>query len=236
MSTSDGVRCLILGGGGHARVLIDSLLSSGGVAEHYGVLDRDRSLWGKEVFGVRVLGGDELLPQLASQGTTHFVVGLGGVGVNRPRCRLFELGLKHGLTPLTVCHSSAIRSRWATVGDGSVIFPGAVVNAGAALGVNVIVNTGAIVEHDCVVGDHVHIATGSRLCSTVHIGTGAHIGAGATVRQLITVGEGAIVGAGAVVVKDVEPWMVVAGVPARVMERRVADTLNLASTSQKVVS
>jgi UDP-perosamine 4-acetyltransferase len=236
MSTVSPIWCLILGGGGHARVLIDSLLSSGEVAEHYGVLDRDRSLWGNKVLGVRVLGGDALLHQLASQGATHFVVGLGGLGDNQPRRRLFELALSHGMTPLTVCHSSAIRSRWATVGDGSAIFPGAVVNAGATIGVNVIVNTGAVVEHDCVVGDHVHIATGSRLCSTVHIGTGAHIGAGATVRQLVTIGEGAIVGAGAVVVKDVEPWAVVVGVPARVMERRVADTPNLASTSQKVVS
>jgi sugar O-acyltransferase (sialic acid O-acetyltransferase NeuD family) len=216
--------------------LIDSLLSSGGVPEHYGVLDQDRSLWGKEILGVRILGGDELLPQLASQGATHFVVGLGGISVNRPRRRLFELGLIHGLTPLTVCHSSAIRSQWAKVGDGSVIFPGAVVNAGATIGVNVIVNTGVIVEHDCMVGDHAHIATGSRLCSTVRIGTSAHIGAGATVRQLITIGEGAIVGAGAVVVKDVEPWAVVVGVPARVMERRVADTPKLASTSHKAVS
>lgn len=216
--------------------MIDSLLSIGEVAQDYGILDRDRSLWGKEVLGVPVLGGDELLPQLASQGAIHFVVGLGGVSVNRPRRWLFELGLKHGLTPLTVCHSSAIRSQWATVGDGSVIFPGAVVNAGVVLGVNVIVNTGAIVEHDCVVGDHVHIATGSRLCSTVRIGTGAHIGSGATVRQLITIGEGAIVGAGAVVVKNVEAWTVVVGVPARIMERRVAGMPNFASTSQKVVS
>jgi acetyltransferase-like isoleucine patch superfamily enzyme len=110
------------------------------------------------------------------------------------------------------------------------------VNAGAALGVNVIINTGAIVEHDCVVGDHVHIATGSRLCSTVHIGTGAHIGAGAIVRQLITIGEEAIVGAGAVVVKDVEPWTVVVGVPARVLKQRRKDTPVPASLSRKVVS
>lgn len=215
--------------------MIDCLRASG-AAEHGGILDQDRSLWGKEVLGVPILGGDELLPKLVRQGATHFVVGVGGVGDNGPRRRLFELGLAHGLIPVTVCHPSAICSRWAKVREGSALFPGAIVNAGATVGANVIVNSGAIVEHDCVVGDHVHIATGARLCSTVRVGTGAHIGAGATVRQCLTIEEGAIVGAGAVVVKDVEPWTVVVGVPARVIERRLEGTPNLAAISPTVVS
>lgn len=208
------VRCLILGGGGHARVLIDSLQASG-IAELVAVLDRNPSLWGKDLLNVPVLGGDELLPALARQGVTHFVVGVGGVGDNGPRRRLFELAMAHGLTPLTVVHPAAICSTRASVGAGSVIFPAAVVNAGACVGQNVIVNSGAIVEHDCNIGDHAHVATGSRLCSTVDVGIGAHIGAGATVRQGLCIGEGAIVGAGAVVVRDVAPCTVVVGVPAR---------------------
>lgn len=195
-------------------MLIDSLRASG-VATPYAILDRNSSLWGKELLGVPIRGGDELMPELVSQGASCFVVGLGGVGDNRPRRCLFELGLAHHLTPLTVCHPSAVRSQWAQIGVGSVLYPAAVVNAGAVLGVNVIVNTGAIVEHDCLLGDHVHIATGARLASTVTVGTCAHVGAGATVRQRISIGEGAVVGAGAVLVKDVAPWTVVVGVPAR---------------------
>lgn len=216
------VRCVVLGGGGHAQVLIDSLRSQQDVELH-AVLDSDRSLWGKMLLNVPILGGDEMLPELIRQGATHFVVGLGGTGNNQPRRQLFELGIAHGLSPLTVVHPSAICSAWARVGKGCVIYPAAVVNAGATLGMNVVVNTGAIVEHDCVVGDHVHVATGARLASTVSIGALAHVGAGATVRQCISIGEGAVVGAGAVVVKDVRPHTVVAGVPARPMrmaERR----------------
>ncbi len=205
--------CLILGGGGHAQVVIESLQASG-VATPYAVLDLDPSLWGKELLGVPILGGDDLLPDLVGRGITCFVVGLGGIGDNRPRCRLFELGIASGLTPITVCHPSVVQSPSAKIGAGSALFPNAVVNAGVVLGVNVIVNTGAIVEHDCVLGDHVHVATGARLASTVSVGAYAHIGAGATVRQCISVGEGAIVGAGAVVVKDVEPWTAVVSVPA----------------------
>ena len=217
MGADKNVLCVVLGGGGHARVLIDILQSSAG-ATPYAVLDRDSSLWNRKLLGVPVLGGDELLPDLIGQGVTHFVVGVGSVGDNHPRRQLFELGVAHGLVPWIVQHPSAVCSRFAQVGLGSVLFPAVVVNAGAILGVNVIINTGAIVEHDCCVGDHVHIATGARLASTVRVDTGAHIGAGATVRQGVSIGEGAIVGAGAVVVRDVPPRVVVVGVPSRFLK------------------
>lgn len=222
MPSEGAVRCLILGGGGHAGVVIECLLASG-AAGPLGILDQNRALWGRQLCGVPILGGDDLLPRLARQGATHFVVGLGGVGDNQPRRQLFERGVASGLAPLTVAHPSAVCSPWATVGAGSVLCPGAVVNAGAALGVNVLVNTGAIVEHDCVVGDHAHLATGARLSGTVRVGRGTHVGAGATVRQDLVIGDGAIVGAGAVVVKPVEAWTVVVGVPARMVERRTVD-------------
>lgn len=207
-------RCVILGGGGHARVLIDCLRESD-LVEIEGVLDVDSSLHGQKILDVSVLGGDELLGGMAAGGVTHFVVGLGGVGNNGPRRRLFELGCSFRLTPLTVRHPSAMVSRWASIGPGCQLLPGSIVNAGATLGKNVIVNSGAIVEHDCIIGDHVHIATGAKLASAVHAGAGAHVGAGATIRQCIRIGEDSIVGAGAVVVKDIEPRVVVAGVPAR---------------------
>ena len=46
---------------------------------------------------------------------------------------------------------------------------------------------------------------------------GASVGSSATILAGVTVGEGAIVGAGAVVTKDVPPWTIVAGNPARVL-------------------
>jgi len=207
-------RCVILGGGGHASVVIDALLAVRQVCP-YTVLDRDPRRWGKELLGVLIRGGDDVLPELVQQGVSCFVVGLGGIGDNGPRQRLFELGLTYGLRPITVLHPAAVCSPWAQVGAGALILAGAVVNAGAVLGDNVIVNTGAIVEHGCVVGDHVHVATGAKVTSAVRIGHGAHVGAGATIRQGLSIGDGAVVGAGAVVVQDVAPWTVVVGAPAR---------------------
>jgi sugar O-acyltransferase (sialic acid O-acetyltransferase NeuD family) len=210
--------CVILGGGGHASVVIDCMFV-GGYTGACAVLDSNSALWGKDLLGVPILGGDNLLTELVGQGTSHFVVGLGSAGDNRPRQRLFELGLAHNLTPLTVVHPAAICSRWATVGPGAQVLPTAVVNAGARLGSNVIVNSGAIVEHDCLLDDHVHVATGAALASTVRVGAGAHIGAGASVRQCVNVGEWAIIGAGGVVIKDVPPHTTVVGVPAKELRR-----------------
>jgi UDP-perosamine 4-acetyltransferase len=218
MKEDSRAACVILGGGGHARVLIDSLQASG-IAVPYAVLDPDRSLWGESLLGVPIVGDDSLLPEMRSRGANCFAVGLGSVGDNRQRQRLFELGLSNELEPLTVIHPAAVCSQWANIGPGSQLFPVSIINAGAILGANVIVNSGAIVEHDCVLGDHVHIATGAHLASTVRVGRAAHISVGAAVRQCLTIGEGAIVGAGAVVVKDVEPDTVVVGVPARPLRK-----------------
>jgi len=211
------VDCIVLGGGGHAAVVIDALESSCPGCRLV-VLDPDESKKGGQVLDVPVLGGDELLPELIANGAERFVVGLGGTGDNRPRKRLFEKGVDAGLRPMTVIHAAAACSRWAQVGDGSVIMPGAVVNARASLGVNVIVNSGAILEHDCRIGDHVHIATGARLAASVLVGACAHIGVGSVVRQGVVVGEGAVVGAGAAVVRNVPEETTVIGVPARPME------------------
>jgi UDP-hydrolysing UDP-N-acetyl-D-glucosamine 2-epimerase len=213
-------KCVILGGGGHAKVLIDSIRASA-AANPIAVLDANSKLWRKTLLGVPILGNDSKLPSLLRKGVRHFAVGLGSIGDSGPRRRLFEMALRHGLKPLTVIHPSAVVSGHAIVGGGSQVFPRGIVNPGSKLGANVIVNTGAIVEHDCEIGDHVHVATGARLAGGVRVGANAHIGAGATIRQRASIGKGAVVGAGAVVVKDVAPWTVVAGVPAKPL-RKVA--------------
>lgn len=214
------VRCVILGGGGHAGVVVDALVLSQ-LAEPYAVLDANPAHWGRDLLGVPIRGGDEKLAELIGEGVTCFLVGMGGTGDNRPRARLFEIGCSAGLRPLVLCHPSSVCAASTELAEGTVVLAGAIVNAGVRVGRNVIINTGAIIEHHCVIEDHVHIATGARIAGTVHIKSGGHIGIGATVREGLTVGERAIVGAGAVVVKDVDPWTVVVGVPARPLEARI---------------
>jgi sugar O-acyltransferase (sialic acid O-acetyltransferase NeuD family) len=212
---SEKIACVILGAGGHARVLMDCLQFFPDILVK-GILDASPSLKGEIIYGIPVLGNDDLLAEVSRSGTSHFVIGLGGVGNNRPRKKIFETALDFGLTPLTVRHPSAIISSAVVYEKGCQFLPGCIVNASAVLGLNVIINSGAIVEHDCVIADHVHIATGAKLAGAVQVGLGAHIGAGATILQNVSVGEYAIVGAGAVVVNDVPPNTIVMGVPAKI--------------------
>jgi UDP-perosamine 4-acetyltransferase len=208
-------RCVLLGAGGHAGVLLDCLLQSG--IEVVGLLERNSQMWNKLVLGVPVLGSDDLLARIPM--LTHFVVGVGSAGNNGPRSDVYHYGLGHGLPVLSVVHRSAYLSPTAVVGQGLQLLAGALVNTGAILGDNVLINTGAVVEHDCRICNHVHIATGAKLAGNVWVGDYAHVGVGAVIRQGIRIGERAIVGAGAVVVKDVAPNSTVVGVPAKPLLR-----------------
>lgn len=207
------LRCVILGGGGHARVVIDALRANG--LEPAAIVDRDLARRDTFLDGVRFAGDDSELPSLRASGVTHFVMGFAGAGNNAPRQRAFEQARALGLLPLTLVHPRAIVSPAAKLGDGCQVLAGAVVNAGAVLGENVIANTATIIEHDCEIASHVHIASGACLCGAVRVEEAAHIGARGVVRQLIRVGARAIIAAGAVVVDDVAAGTTVAGIPAR---------------------
>lgn len=224
-----------LGAGGHAKVVIDILLLDEG-CQVVGLVDQDQALWNTNVLGITVLGDDSLLGELRQQGVGHAFIGLGSVGDTEPRRLLYQKARDLGFEIIDVIHRQAIVSPFAQIGRGPTIMAGAVINAAAQLGDNVIVNTGAIVEHDCIIGNHVHIATGARLASTVAVGDGAHIGAGATVLQCVSIGQGAIVGAGAMVIRDVAPWTMVVGVPARVLRIRKPDTSDRVTPSAKVAT
>jgi sugar O-acyltransferase (sialic acid O-acetyltransferase NeuD family) len=203
---------VMIGAGGHARVLFDAL--SARRTDIVGYVSPDETPATGIMSGLPRLGGDSELMGRGPDGVV-LVNGIGTTGNPARRRSTFEAYRKSGFTFTAVVHPSAVIASDAVLGEGAQIMAGAVLQTGVRIGVNAIVNTGAIIEHDTAIGDHVHVAPRACLAGGVTVREAAHIGAGATVIQNICVNAGAIVGAGAVVVRDVVAGSVVTGIPAR---------------------
>lgn len=203
---------IILGAGGHAKVLIDALRLHS--IELLGIADVDPGRKGQLLLGVPVLGGDEEVMKYPVE-KIYLVNGVGSVHVNLKRQKLFEYFKNEGYQFASVVHPSAIIAGDVVLSEGVQIMACAVIQAGCHVGMNTVVNTGSIVDHDCHIGDHAHIAPGVTLSGGVRVGESAHVGTGATVIQGIQIGRNSLVAAGAVVIRDVPDGATVAGVPAK---------------------
>jgi sugar O-acyltransferase (sialic acid O-acetyltransferase NeuD family) len=199
----------VIGGGGHAKVVIATLLAAGDFAIA-GILDDDPRRRGDRVLGVDIVG-DTSLETLARWGVGCAVI---AIGSNRTREQVAERCAGR-VAWAAVVHPRAYVAPGASLGAGTVVFAGAIVQPDTVIGRHAILNTGCSVDHDGHVGDFAHIAPGARLAGGVTVGTGSLVGLGAVVLPGRSVGAWATVGAGSVVTSDVPDGTVVMGVPAR---------------------
>jgi len=199
---------LILGAGGHGKVVADAALLQGQWSE---IAFLDNAPPAQAVLGLPVLDGSQPLARLRERyGSAAVAIG----DADRRMARLDELQREGFELPL-IQHPSAIVSPFAELEAGCVVFANSVINAGSRLGRGCILNTAASIDHDCTLGDGVHIAPGARIAGGVRIGARSWIGIGACVREYIAIGDNVTVGAGAAVVNDVAAGRIVRGVPAR---------------------
>jgi sugar O-acyltransferase (sialic acid O-acetyltransferase NeuD family) len=205
-------RWIVVGAGGHARVVMDAVLHDGRDPAQIAFADDDVSLHGTRVLGRPIIG---LVKAVVGAAVSFHVA----VGSNRVRETLHRQLLEVGASPFNVVHPMACISPFASLGQGSFVAARAVIAPAATIGAAVIINHGAVVDHDVVVGDYAHIAPGVTLGGGVRVGRGALVGAGAILLPGVSIGDGAVVGAGAVVLADVAFASVVVGVPARVQRK-----------------
>lgn len=203
---------IVLGNGGHAKVLIDTLCMM--AVPILGVTVPNPDETGEIFYGAHVIGNDDAVLTYPLD-KVLLVNGLGSVKAAEKRKVLFENFKKNGYSFASVIHPSAIISHEAVLSEGVQIMAGAIIQPGSNIGKNTILNTGASIDHDCVIGDNVHLAPGVTLSGKVSVGENSHIGTGAVVIQGIRIGRSVTVAAGAVVIKDVADNALVMGVPAR---------------------
>jgi len=208
------MKVILIGAGGHARVILDTLLEEG-LHEIIGLVDDNPELLGKEVFGVQIIDSTHHLDRWLDRAKGVIV----GIGDNHIRSLKFRDALNRGFEAVRAVHPSAVIGRQASLGPGTAVFANAVLQNRVMLGANVI-NTAATVDHDCVIGDHVHLAPGVHLAGQVAVEEGALLGIGAVAIPGVRIGAWSIVGAGSVVVRDIPPRTVAFGAPARVQRYR----------------
>jgi UDP-perosamine 4-acetyltransferase len=202
---------VIIGAGGHSKVVIDILRSVdefnviGCTAYHIDL---------KSILDVPIVGDDSKLPELFSSGVKNAFI---AIGDNMLREKLTLMAKKIGFNLINAISPFAYISKSSSIGNGVAIMPGAVINAEVIIGNNVIINTSASIDHECVIEEYSHIAPGCHLAGNINIGRGSFLGIGSSVIPHVRIGQGCVIGAGTVVIKDLPPFSKSIGVPARVI-------------------
>lgn len=200
---------ILIGGGGHCKSVIEVAESAG--YEIMGVLDMPEDV-GKEILSTKVIGTDDDIPKYVDK--AEFVITVGFIKNPAIRIKLYNRVKEAGGKLATIIASTAYVSKYATIGEGTVVMHHAFVNAGARIGNNVILNTFTNVEHDAVIGDQCHISTGTMVNGDCKVGTNCFIGSQSVIANGITIGDDIIVGAGSLVRKSINVKGIYSGNPA----------------------
>src|SRR5262249_13677952 len=185
------MRVVIVGSGGHGQVVADVLLcaaKAGSGLTPIGYVDDDAAQADRVLLGLPVLGRIDRLSDVPHDGVVV------AIGDNVARHRIFDRLASRNERFVVARHPSAIVAESASIGPGTMICAGAIVNPCSSIGANVILNTGCSIDHHNHVGDHVHIGPGVRTGGALSVGDDSLVGIGATVMPGVTIGAGSIVG------------------------------------------
>lgn len=206
-------KIVLIGAGGHCKVIIDIIRSK----NEYGIIGiTDKNNTGNKVLDIPIIGDDNMLNECLNSGVEYAFIAIGGIENIKIRNKILNMIKEIGFRIPVLVHDKAIVSTYATLGAGTCVMPGAIINAGTEIGDNCIINSGAVIEHDCLIGQNTHISPNVSIGGGVKIGEDTHIGIGSSIIQNITLGHNVTIGAGAVVIDNMGNNVVAVGIPAKV--------------------
>jgi UDP-perosamine 4-acetyltransferase len=208
MNNKEYIQIILIGGGGHAKVLSDSIEN-------------------RSILGYTELNDLNILPDLKYLGNDRVIMdydpnkiyllnGIGSVSTTKRRRDIYLYFKNLGYNFYNIIHPFSYVSRSSLMNEGVQVMAGVVVQAGVYLGENSIINSSASIDHDCYIGAHVHIAPGTILSGNVSVGEGTHIGTGSKIIQNVNIGTNCLIGAGSLVLSDIPDNSIAIGHPAKI--------------------
>jgi len=201
-------KIIVVGGGGHAKVVI-SILKKIGKYKIIGYTDIKNQ---GPILGIEYIGTDE---EIIHYNVSMAAIGIGVLENFKNRYKIINNYIKKGFKFPSILSPDAIVNEDVSIGEGTVLMDGVVINSGTSIGNFSIINTRGSIDHDCKIGDFVHIAPGVTLSGGVRIGNNSLIGIGSTVVQYKTIAENCIIGAGTVITRDCLESGKYAGIPMK---------------------
>lgn len=210
-------KIIIIGASGHAKVIIDAIELVGKYSIH-GYIDSYKPKE-KKILNYTILGSEKIIPELVNKGINKGII---AIGDNYKRAKMAKKILKTvpNFEFVSIIHPSAIISKYANIGNGSVILGGAIIDVDSKVGDFCIVNNAANLGHDSTMESYSSLAPNTSTGGAVFIGKYTAISIGANVLQSIHVGEHTIIGAGALVTNDIDSYKIAYGVPAKTIRDR----------------
>ena len=210
---------MIIGAGGHAKVIIDIILQRKKILNDNlvikGILDDTfKGNEEKKIFGIPIVGKINKILELSSD--IYYIIAIGNNGVRKKIAQNYEK-IKY----ITLIHPKAVIAENVSINIGTVLMAGSIVNPYTKIGKHCIINTGSIIEHDNIIKDYVHISPGATLCGGVIVEEETWIGSGSTIIQGLIIGRKSTIGAGTVIIRNIQSFSKIVGNPAKYIKNKI---------------
>lgn len=205
-------KIILIGGGGHCKSVID-VIEQENKFEIIGVIDIKEKI-GNSVIGYNVIGSDDDIEKL-SKTCKNFLITFGQGKSNDFRKNTFSKLKSLNLNLPIIQSPYSHVSKHSSIGEGTVVMHGVIVNAGSKVGANCILNTQCLIEHDVEVGNHCHISTKATLNGAVKFGDSIFAGSSCVIKDGMSICDNVIIGTGATVVKNISEPGIYVGCPAK---------------------